>query len=345
MSSIDAQPRLNLLTYNCRGLKNKLKILKQILIKFKIHIVFLQEHFYKKNELINIKNYFTVQINRNNGHGGSAILIRSDLLKKESGFLWCVIPKQHYEFLEIVSIKAFYVPNKKYYLFSSVYLPPTRANYEANVKDLDNYVLNYYEKYKINLFGDFNHDLREMVNRKTYTNKLQEWYDNRGLFTVHTRTATRPISKTLLDYAITDNGKLRNPKVIKYNYKKDDSKSDHLPVIFELVLKKPKAEYVTPFRFPDFENINYEKLNEKIVYFEKFKLKDYFNKNITNEEFNTQIKDIIKLIVDETPIKKVCLNSKTWWNDKVKRKHKEYKKWKRKFKKMKKRLNLDQTLL
>ena len=72
------QPRLNLLAFNCRGLKNKLKMLKQILTKFKIHIVFLQEHFYKKNELINVKNYFTIQVNRNNGYGGSAILIRSE---------------------------------------------------------------------------------------------------------------------------------------------------------------------------------------------------------------------------------------------------------------------------
>ena len=58
-------------------------------------------------------------------------------------------------------------------------------------------------------------------------------------------------------------------------------------------------------KFPDYDGINYEKLNEKIIYFEKFKLKYYFNKDITNEEFNSQIKDIIKLIVDEIPINDV----------------------------------------
>ena len=82
-------------------------------------------------------------------------------------------------------------------------------------------------KNKINLFGDFNHDLRDMERRKKYTDKLQEWYDSRGLFTVHTRTATRPVSKTVLDYAITDNEKLRNPKTIKY-YRNSDSKSYRL---------------------------------------------------------------------------------------------------------------------
>ena len=91
--------------------------------------------------------------------------------------------------------------------------------------------------------------------------------------------------------------------MIKYNYR-HNSKFDHFPVVFELVLKKPKTKYIKPLEFPDYENINYEKLNEKIVYFEKFKLKDYFNNNITNEEFNSQIKDIIKLTVDEIPIEK-----------------------------------------
>ena len=63
---------------------------------------------------------------------------------------------------------------------------------------------------------------------------------------------------------------------------------------------------------------NYIK-KQQISDFEKLKLKDYFNDNITNEEFNSQIKDIIKLIVEEIPIKKICLNSKIWWNEKVER--------------------------
>ena len=126
---------MNLLTFNVRGIKSKLKLLKMLLNRLKIHLVFLQEHFMKEVEVINIDGYTAIQKNRSKKAGGSAILVRNDLLKCNSGFRW----KVHYSksnSLEITLLEAKYLLTETKYLFSSIYLPPTRLICKKNVKDL-----------------------------------------------------------------------------------------------------------------------------------------------------------------------------------------------------------------
>ena len=83
----------------------------------------------KKNEIINVENYTAIQKNRKKKAGGSAILVRNDLLKLGSGFKW----KVHFSksnLLEITLLEALYVQTSTRYLFSSVYLPPTKTTYK-----------------------------------------------------------------------------------------------------------------------------------------------------------------------------------------------------------------------
>ena len=108
---------MNLLTFNVRGIKSKLKLLKILLNRLKIHLVFLQEHFMKESEEININGYTALQKNRSKRAGGSAILIRNDLLNCNSGFRW----KVHYSqsnSLEVTLLEAKYLLTNTKYLFS-----------------------------------------------------------------------------------------------------------------------------------------------------------------------------------------------------------------------------------
>ena len=60
-SILESSRRINFLTFNIRCLKQKLKMLEVMLSRLNIHLLFLQEHYYKNDE---VAGYTVLQKNR-----------------------------------------------------------------------------------------------------------------------------------------------------------------------------------------------------------------------------------------------------------------------------------------
>lgn len=67
--------KINVISWNCNGLKSKIHSLINFLKTHSIHIALIQETHLKPSDPISIKNYHLIRRDRDNGQGGVAILI------------------------------------------------------------------------------------------------------------------------------------------------------------------------------------------------------------------------------------------------------------------------------
>lgn len=71
--------KLNILQWNCRSIKPKLKSFEQVLFKEKIHMAILSETWLVPDDFIKINNYKIFRLDRDDGYGGVAIVVHKSI--------------------------------------------------------------------------------------------------------------------------------------------------------------------------------------------------------------------------------------------------------------------------
>lgn len=302
-----------IISWNCRGIKNKKENLQVLINDIKPVCLCLQETKLGEFQEFRVQNFTFVHkhkvLNPNeNLHGGVGLLIRKD------------IPFLPVELRTTLQATAVQINLRKKITLCSIYLPPDQNFEEVDIEN----ILNQLPRPFI-ITGDFNchNTLWFDKNTDSKGRKMENVLINNNLNILDQNSFTffRGSTQTHIDLTFV------SPELhteLQWNTYDDPLSSDHLPILIKL-------EQGTPL-------LGRERWNFKKADWAKFESLINFDKPI--EEFNNILKltdyitDSIIKAANQCIIKSKIMRDKIsipWWNEKckmaVKEKKKNYKKY------------------
>lgn len=222
---------VNIIQWNCQGIRNKKEQLQNLLATESIHICILSETFLTEKYDFHLRGYFIerddrLQLERHNPYGGAAIVIHKSIKYKKISIAKPV------NNMELVAISTSI--NNMEICIISIYVPPLHKIQKIHWKHILNQVNN-----PVIFAGDFNaHNPTWSLDQvQNYEGKeLSDFIDEEYLFIANNESPTRvshPFKRdTILDLTITSSAvsSLMN----SWEVLKDNIGSDHFPILFKI---------------------------------------------------------------------------------------------------------------
>lgn len=292
---------LNLIQWNIRSIKSNYNNLINIISEFDPDIVFLNETWLKKDDKINIKYYSIERVDRFDGKGDVAFLIRDNLQYevmskskkvKDTGFQSIII--------KIRNIK-----------FINVYNPPNNKLVISDIEQL----FNKKDQDQVIVMGDLNahHNLWGSFQNNSNGEKVMELIDKYDYVVLNEEISTRlvmpgsnisPLDLTLVSQNLA--------RYCEWGRIEDCGNSDHFPTTCKV---NQGNGLIRTNSHRDIKKRNYKKANWNEYH-------NFLASQLNNNEINFSYDDIIEnmYVASDTfiPNKVIKKNGKPkniWWDE------------------------------
>ena len=290
MNDTKNHTNLNLFSFNCRSLINKLDDISYLLntIGFGFDVLTFSETWLNNtNEnYATIPNFFCIPTNRvHKSGGGIAFFVSNDVTFFHRDDIYMVSPHFEVDVIEILK-------NNNYFFIVNVYRPPITA-FDLFFDSLTEIFKKLIKENKtIYLTGDFN------INLYVDTSQARTFLDICSSFslfpTIYSPTRIGASSETLIDNILTNN------KNYFINGTIFSDLSDHFPIFLiqsiHLKSKKPKKKYM------NFHNFSKNNLLNLIHSLYNYSWNDILSIEDCNHAFNTFLISLESLIHNSCPI-------------------------------------------
>lgn len=286
--------QLKVIQINIRSLMANKNILELYLDREEIDIVLISETWLKNS--ISFSGFHVYTLNRADGYGGVAILVKNHIFSKQINF--------HFSLGPVEAVQAEILINNVKYTFLSLYIPPN-LNSNAIKPHLKAIFDNLNNCSNTIVGGDLNGqhpiwDNSNRINSRGYL--LAELITQSHLHIINTGEMTRLnlINHTGSAIDVT----CASPDLgscVEWEVQQQHLGSDHLPILIKITLNSLQ---ITRKR----KHIQYNKLAITLP-------KCNFDNTVDIEDFETQLETIINMHTKETISKHT---NKSWWNQKIK---------------------------